>query len=246
MTITTEIYADGADLNGILTAAANQQITGFTTNPTLMRQAGITNYEEFAKQILQELRQRRPDTNISLEVFADDHVNMIRQARSIYSWSQEIGYPVYIKIPITNTAGESTAPVIRLLTHEGIQCNITAVFTPEQVKSVLPAICPRTPTIISVFCGRIADAGQNPISLMCRCMDEAAEPEYTDHQIKFLWASPREVYNYVQAQEIGCHIITMTPDLIKKLSGLGKNLTQFSLDTVNMFYNDATASAYTI
>lgn len=246
MSVSTEIYADGADLTGILAATTNPAITGFTTNPSLMRQAGITNYEEFATTILRELKVRRPDTNISLEVFADDADNMIRQAKTIYKWSQAAGYPVYVKIPITNTAGDSTAPVIQALTHAGIPCNITAVFTVAQVRAVLPAIAPTTPTIISVFCGRIADAGRDPVQILRDCMVEARSTSYQNHQIKFLWASPREAYNYVQACEVGCDIITMTPDLIKKVSGLGKDLTQFSLDTVKMFYNDAVASQYTI
>jgi transaldolase len=246
MSFKTDIYADGADLNGILAAAENPLVKGFTTNPSLMRQAGITNYETFAKTIMRELKQRRPDTNISLEVFADDPVNMIRQARAIHAWSQEIGYPVYIKIPITNTQGESTAQVIRILTYAGIPCNITAVFTAQQVREVLPAIAPGVPTIISVFCGRIADAGQDPMTILRDCQMETVHPDYAEHEIKFLWASPREVFNYVQSCEMGCHIITMTPQLIQKLSLIGKDLTEYSLDTVKMFYNDALASGYTI
>lgn len=242
----TEIYADGADFQGILAAAENPRVTGFTTNPTLMRVAGITDYQQFAKDIMRELKVRRPETNISLEVFADDYDGMVSQARTIHQWAQEIGYRTYIKIPITNTLGVSSADVVRTLTAEGVPCNITAVFTSMQVKDVLPAITPTTPIIISVFCGRIADAGYDPVNMMRRCIVQAKDSRYAQHQIKFLWASPREIYNYVQAINTHADIITMTPDLIKKLSGLEKDLHQFSLETVQMFARDAQASHYTI
>lgn len=242
----TEIFADGADFNGILASAQNPRVTGFTTNPTLMRAAGITNYQEFAISIMEKLKAHRPDTNISLEVFADDAAGMIQQARTIHHWATNIGYTAYVKIPITNTAGTSTFDVIQTLSVEGIPCNITAVFTPTQVDHILPALTSSTPTIISVFCGRIADTGVDPETTLRNCMTLVKSTRYLDHKIKFLWASPREVYNYVQATNLGCHIITMTPDLIKKVSGIGKELTQFSLETVQMFYRDATASQYTI
>lgn len=242
----TEIFADGADFAGILAAADNPRVTGFTTNPTLMRQAGVTDYQQFATSIMTALKATRPETNISLEVFADDNASMIAQARTIHQWAQTIGYLTYVKIPITNTKGESTFEVISTLSAEGIPCNITAVFTDKQVSNILPAIKRDTPTIISVFCGRIADAGIDPVMMLRNCMLTARSTRYRDHQIKFLWASPREVYNYVQAKELSCDIITMTPELIKKLSGLGKNLTEFSLETVQMFYRDAAASQYTI
>lgn len=242
----TEIFADGADLNGILTISHDPRVTGFTTNPTLMRAAGITNYQEFATAVMTKLKTHRPETNISLEVFADDDAGMIAQARTIHQWATAIGYTAYVKIPITNTTGRSTFEVVRTLSAEGIPCNITAVFTAKQVNNILPAIAKTTPTIISVFCGRIADAGIDPIGVLRDCMTLTKATQYHDHQIKFLWASPREVYNYVQAVDLGCDIITMTPDLIKKISGLGKDLTQFSLETVQMFYRDASASQYTI
>lgn len=242
----TEIYADGADFRGILVAAENPRVTGFTTNPTLMRAAGITDYQQFAKEIMRELKVRRPETNISLEVFADDYQGMVSQARTIHAWAQEIGYLAYIKIPITNTLGVSSVDVIQTLTAAGIPCNITAVFTSTQVREILPAITATTPTIISVFCGRIADTGYDPVKMMRRCIVQAKNSRYAQHRIKFLWASPREIYNYIQAVNTHTDIITMTPDLIKKLSGLEKDLHQFSLETVQMFARDAQTSHYTI
>lgn len=242
----TEIFADGADFSGIVDMATNPNVTGFTTNPTLMRAAGVANYRDFALDIMTTLKSKRPETNISLEVFADDIDGMIKQAKIIHQWSCDIGYTAYVKIPITNTQGISTYPVIENLSREGIRCNITAVFTPNQVDHILPAIVESTPTIISVFCGRIADAGQDPVRTMQDCMTLSKNAKYQRHQLKFLWASPREVYNYVQANEINCDIITMPPDLIKKMANLNKDLKQFSLETVQMFYRDAMASQYTI
>ena len=248
-----QIYADGADIDGIITAANNPYVTGFTTNPTLMRKAGIADYKQFAQDAMLRLHQLRPDTNISLEVFADDAEGMIMQARQINAWAADIGYMAYVKIPITTTNGESTFDVVKLLTGMGVPCNITAVFTPGQVEHILGAIDATTPTIISVFAGRIADAGVNPVRVMGQCIAEARKTDplrfgsyYDTHKIKFLWASTREIYNLIQADEVGCDIITLTPDLIKKREKLGANLTDVSLDTVKMFYNDACASRYMI
>jgi len=248
-----EIYADGADMNGIVSTATNPAITGFTTNPTLMRKAGVTNYEEFAKDVMQRLKYLRPDTNISLEVFADDHAGMVTQAQWIHKWARYVGYMAYVKIPITNTLGYYSFETIKTLTGIGIPCNITAVCSPCQVHDILPAIDANTPTIISVFAGRIADSGINPVGIMRDCLTLLKESNplhygsyYATHKIKLLWASPREAYNVIQADEIGCDIITLTDDLIKKLKKVGVSLTDVSLDTVNMFYNDAKASGYTI
>jgi transaldolase len=240
-----ELYADGADLEGIKTAANNPKITGFTTNPTLMRQAGVTDYKAFALEAIEYLKANRPETNISLEVFADDEESMYAQAKEINSWAN--GYDVFIKIPVTNTKGEPTYNLISRLSNDGVKVNVTAIFTYEQSCAVVDVLNLETPSIISIFAGRIADAGIDPVPLVTKCM------KYYDNQatmfpsrIKFLWASSREAFNYHHANSSGCDIITMTPDLIKKVGGFGKDLTQFSLETVQMFFNDAQSSGFTI
>lgn len=248
-----QIYADGADYDGILRAAANPRISGFTTNPTLMRKSGVKDYATFARSILKELKDRRPDTNISLEVFADDVVGMIDQGMAIHRWALEVGYRAFVKVPITNTANILSTEVIHYLTQRGVPVNITAVFTPEQVAAVLSSLTPTTPTIISVFAGRIADVGVDPKRIMRECIAETKTSDlhrfgsiYETHNIKFLWASPREVYNLIDADECGADIITMTNDLIAKMDNFGKTLDQYSLETVKMFYKDAKDSGYTI
>lgn len=242
----TKIYADGADFNGIVDAAKNPTITGFTTNPTLMRKAGVTDYAQFAKKTIQYLHNCRPETCLSLEVFADEHDEMLRQARVIDSWGQEVGYSVFVKIPITNTKGIPSYDLVKTLSNEGIQCNVTAIMTLEQIDNTLDNLNLNTPSIVSVFAGRIADAGINPITAIQLGMHRRNEMGFGDGAAEFLWASTREVYNIVQAQEIGCDIITITPDILKKMDLIGKNLEDFSLETVRMFYEDAAKSGFTI
>jgi transaldolase len=242
-----KLFADGADFDGIVEAAKDPEIKGFTTNPTLMRKAGITDYVKFSQNLIEYLYNKRPDTCVSLEVFADDNEGMIRQAREIDSWS--FAYPVYVKIPVMNSKGESTEEVISVLSNEGIKLNVTAVFTIDQVRDIVKCITKDTPTIISVFAGRIADLGHNPIHIMEEAIQiiDAGLRNYPNKTTELLWASPREAYNYIEASNIGCDIITMTPDLIKKVKGFrSKSLEQFSKETVQMFYNDAVASGFKI
>ena len=243
-----EIYADGADFDGIMKAAENPRITGFTTNPTLMRQAGIDNYELFAKNTIRSLAEKRPGTNISLEVFADDVNNMYLQAKKIASWGKEYNYDVFVKIPVMNTKGEPNYGLIRLLNEEGVKVNVTAVFTQNQTNNILENIVNyETPVIISIFAGRIADTLRDPIRHVRSCISETMG--YDEEQIKnvkFLWASCREQYHLIMADQAGCHIITMLHDQIKKLNLENKDLSKFSQETVQMFYNDATASGYRI
>jgi len=245
--MTIEIYADGADFDGILKAAENPKITGFTTNPTLMKQAGVTDYEKFAKDIIKELSVRRPGTNISLEVFADDTDGMYLQAKKIASWGEAAGYDVFVKIPVTNTRGEGNYGLIRLLNEEGVKVNVTAVFTPEQTRKILENITnPDVPVIISIFAGRIADTLRDPVFWTKHCVGEAMDKPEEFNKIKFLWASCREQYHLIMAEQAGCHIITMLHDQIKKLDLANKDLTKFSQETVQMFYNDAVKSGYNI
>lgn len=229
-----KIFGDGADLKSIQMLYEKPFIKGFTTNPTLMRQAGINNYKSFALDVLQLV----PDRPVSFEVFADDIPNMEAQALEIASWGKNVN----VKIPITNTKGESTASLVKKLSDKGVICNITALFTLDQVKEIVDVLNPNTPAIISIFAGRIADTGFDPVPLM----KEAVEIASSKPKAEVLWASPRELLNIFQADEVGCHIITVTPDVLKKLSGVGKNLTTFSLETVLMFYNDAKTAGYTI
>jgi len=227
------IYADGANLESIKQSKKNPLIKGFTTNPTLMRQAGVTDYEAFAKAAI-EVVEGAP---LSLEVFSDDFNEMEWQARKIASW----GSNVNVKIPVTNTKGESAAKLVKSLSDDGIICNITALFTMAQVNAIVDALNPKTEAIISVFAGRIADTGVDPMPLMREAVVVAAKAK---PKAKLLWASPREALNIVQADQVGCHIITVTPDLLKKVASFNKDLAQFSVETVQMFYNDAAASGY--
>jgi transaldolase len=232
--LTVKVFGDGADLAGILALAENPAIKGFTTNPTLMRQAGVDDYEAFAHEVLASVT----DKPISFEVFSDDFTDMARQARKIASWADN----VYVKIPVTNTLGESSNPLVKDLSHDGVKVNVTAMFTVDQVHDTMEALEGGAPANVSVFAGRIADAGIDPIPTMCAVLDVLA-----DHpQVELIWASPREILNIVQAHEIGCHIITVTHDLLKKLPNIGKDLDEFSLDTVKMFANDAATVGYTL
>ena len=229
-----KIFGDGADIESIRTLYAQTNIQGFTTNPTLMRQAGIQDYKAFALEVLKVV----PDRPVSFEVFADDIASMEAQALEIASWGRNVN----VKIPITNTKSESTNELVRSLSAKGIICNITAIFTLEQLKGVVDVLNLDTPAILSIFAGRIADTGFDPVPLM----REAVNIAKSKPKSEVLWASPRELLNIFQADEVGCHIITVTHDVLKKLPGVGKDLTVFSLETVAMFYRDAQAAGYTI
>jgi len=229
-----KIYADGADLESMKALHSNPMVKGFTTNPTLMRKAGISDYVAFAKQVLQAI----PDAPVSFEVFADDFPSMEAQAGEINSW----GDNVYVKIPVTNTKGESAAPLIKKLSAQGVKLNVTAIFTLDQVREINDALHPDTPAVISVFAGRVADTGIDPVPLM----QEAADIMKSRPKAELLWASPRELLNILQADEVGCHIITVTPDVLNKLKLIGKDLKEYSLETVEMFYKDASAAGYDI
>ena len=229
-----KLYADGADLNGMIEEYKKGIASGFTTNPTLMKKAGVTSYEEFAKAALKAI----PDLPISFEVFSDDLAGMEREARKIGSW----GKNVYIKIPVTNTRGESTAPLVKKLSHDGLKLNVTAILTLDQVKTVAKALSPDTPSIVSVFAGRIADTGVDPIPIM----KESVKVLKSNPKAELLWASTRELLNLIQAESCGCHIITITNDILKKTPLVGKDLDQLSLETVQMFYADAQSAGYKI
>jgi transaldolase len=222
-----KIFADGADLQGMFELYKNPYIKGFTTNPTLMRSSGITDYEEFARKVLEQI----PDRPISLEVFSDEFEEMENQARKISAW----GKNVFVKIPVTNTRGESSVPLIRLLSAEGIQLNVTALMTADQVQLISPVLGGLTPSYISLFAGRVADTGRDPMPIMQKAVQIMAD--FLNQEL--IWASPRELLNIFQANEVGCHVITVTHDVLKKLPLVGKDLDEFSLDTVKMFYSDA-------
>ena len=229
-----KIFADGADLDAILGLAADKRVSGFTTNPTLMWKAGLTDYEEFAMRLLERITVHP----ISFEVFADDAEEMRRQALKISRW----GDNVYVKIPVSTTSGESMAPLVRELSELGVKVNVTALFTTAQVELLTAAVKDGAPAYLSVFAGRIADAGIDPLPIMARSVEIMVDAPRSE----LIWASPREVLNVVQADAVGCHIITVTHDLIKKLDSLGKDLDQFSLETVQMFRRDAIAAGFTL
>ncbi len=229
-----KLFADGADLAGIKEMAANPAIKGFTTNPTLMRKAGVSDYKAFALQALQVVGGRP----ISFEVFADEFGEMGKQAHEIASWGRNI----YVKIPVTNTKGEFSGPLVERLTRAGIQVNVTALTTVDQVKRVADRLAPETPAIISVFAGRIADTGRDPVPIMA----EAVKIMKKKPKSELIWASPRELLNIFQADEVGCHVITATNDILKKLPLIGKDLDAYSLETVEMFHKDAKAAGYSI
>jgi transaldolase len=229
-----KLFADGADLQGMMEMYADPLIKGFTTNPTLMRKAGVQNYEVFARQVIEAI----PDRPISFEVFADEIDVMEEQALKIASWGKNVN----VKIPVTNTKKQFTGPVIERLSKVGVSLNVTAVMSLDQVKQVTRCLAPETPAIISVFAGRIADTGIDPLPLMTA----AVEIMRTKPNSELIWASPRELLNIFQADQIGCHIITATNDILKKLVLIGKDLEQYSLETVEMFYRDAKAAGYDI
>lgn len=226
------LYADGADVREMVAARESGIVKGFTTNPTLMKKSGVTDYAAFAKEALKAVS----GMPISFEVFADDFAEMERQACLISKW----GDGVFVKIPITNTKRESSIPLIKKLSSAGVKLNITAILTVEQVMDTVKALDARTPAIVSVFAGRIADTGRDPVPLMRECAQIVKEKP----KAQLLWASPRELLNIFQAEEIGCHIITVTSDILKKLAMVGKSLDELSLDTVKMFYNDASAAGF--
>lgn len=231
-----KLFSDGADLPSLLEMAKNPRISGFTTNPTLMRKAGVTDYAVFARQVLTEIK----DRPISFEVFADDFEGMARQAKTIAGWASN----VYVKVPITNTKGDSTLELVHDLSVKSrVQLNVTALCTLEQVHQTTQALRGGAPAVVSVFAGRIADTGRDPVALMkaarAICDSSGATAE-------LLWASPRELLNIVQAEQAGAHIITVPPEMLKKMALFGKSLAEYSLETVRMFHSDATAAGYTI
>jgi transaldolase len=232
--LTIKIFADGADLKGMKEAAATPFVKGFTTNPTLMRQAGVGDYKQFALDVLELI----PDRPVSFEVFADDFPTMEAQGREIATW----GRNVYVKIPVTNTKGEFAGPLLTRLSNAGIKLNVTAIMTNAQVERVAAALAKDTPAVVSVFAGRIADTGRDPVPLMREALTLLKERP----QAELLWASPRELLNVFQADDIGCHIITVTGDVIRKLALVGKDLDRYSLETVAMFHRDAQSAAFTI
>jgi len=232
--LSTRIFADGADFDAILALAADPRIAGFTTNPTLMRKVGLTDYERFARGLLEQLVEHP----ISFEVFADDAREMRRQARTIASWGEN----VYVKIPVTSTRGETMAPLVRDLSEDGVKVNVTALFTTAQVELIATAVAGGAPSYISVFAGRIADAGVDPVPIVARSVQIMQCAPLAE----LIWASPREILNLVQADQVGCHIITITHDMLGKLDCLGKNLEQYSLETVQMFHDDALAAGFTL
>ncbi len=227
-----DLYADGADVREMKAAREGGLVKGFTTNPTLMRKSGVSDYEAFAKEALAAVG----GLPISFEVFADDFAEMERQAKKIATW----GDAVFVKIPITNTKSESAVPLIRRLSAAGVKLNVTAILTLDQVREVVDALDSKIPAIVSVFAGRIADTGVDPVPLM----KDAASIVKKKPKAQLLWASPREVLNVYQADACGCHIITATADILKKLSLGGKSLEEMSLDTVKMFFNDASAAGF--
>jgi transaldolase len=227
-----KIFADGADVGGMLEMAELPYISGFTTNPTLMRKAGISDYESFARDVLVRIR----DRPISFEVFSDEFDEMERQALLIASW----GANVYVKIPVTNTRGESTKTLVRSLAAAGVKLNVTALMTVEQVQDVVTALAPAVPAYVSLFAGRIADTGRDPVPAVREAVRILGEWPMAE----LIWASPRELLNVFQADQAGCHIITATNDILKKIPAIGKDLDAFSLETVRMFRDDAAAAGF--
>ena len=232
--LSIKVFSDGAVLETMLHDLNSGLVTGFTTNPSLMKKAGITSYIGFAKDVLKEIT----DYPVSFEVFADDLEGMEQEARRIAA----LGDNVYVKIPVTNSKGESTAPLIDRLTGEGIKVNVTAIFTVEQVRVVVDALKSGTPAVVSVFAGRIADTGVDPMPIMEEALAICRQKE----GVELLWASPRETFNIYQADSLGVDIITCTSDLIKKLELKDKDLTEYSLETVQMFLRDSSSLGFTI
>jgi transaldolase len=232
--LNVKIFADGADKQGMIEMYNKPYIKGLTTNPTLMKKAGISDYEYFAKDILQTVT----DKPLSFEVFSDDLEEMKRQALKITQWGEN----VYVKIPITNTKRISTAPLIKSLSDRGVKMNITAMMTLDQVQVVVSSLNPDVSSFVSVFAGRIADTGVDPLPLMKKAVEITSQKP----KAEVIWASPRELLNIFHADQIGCQIITVTNDILKKLSMVGYDLDEYSLDTVKMFYNDASAAGFTL
>jgi transaldolase len=232
--LTVKIFADGAEKAGMLEMYAKPYIKGFTTNPTLMHKAGLTDYRAFAREILEAI----PDRPISFEVFSDEFGDMERQAREIATW----GDNVYVKIPVTNTRREPAYDLVRRLAGDGVKLNVTAIMTVDQVRHVVEAVKDGAPSCISVFAGRIADTGRDPVPLMVECVDILKAAPAAE----LIWASPRELLNIIQADAIGCHIITVTNDILKKLTLVGKDLGDYSLDTVKMFFDDGRKAGFTL
>lgn len=229
-----KLFADGADLQGMLEMNAKPFIDGLTTNPTLMHKVGIKDYRSFAQGVLREITEKP----ISFEVFSDELADMKRQGIEIASW----GRNVYVKIPVTTTSGESTAEVIDYLVNRDVKVNVTALMTPSQVIAVAKVLSPAVPSYVSVFAGRIADTGRDPVPIMKEAIDILKDHSNSE----LIWASPRELLNVFQASDIGCHIITATSDILRKLELVGKDLTDYSLDTVKMFRNDAISAGFTL
>jgi len=229
-----QIFADGADKAGMLEMYRHSHIKGFTTNPTLMRKAGIADYERFARDIVAAI----PDRPISFEVFADEFDDMERQARRITGWGKHVS----VKIPITNTRRESSASLVEKLSQDGIALNVTAMFTLAQVRAIVEAVRGGAPCYISIFAGRIADTGTDPLPVMRAALEQMRAAPNT----QLIWASPRELLNIFQADDIGCHVITVTNDILKKLSLVGKDQDEYSLETVKMFYDDGKAAGFKI
>ena len=232
--LNVRLFADSAELAEIRRLHADSHIRGFTTNPALMAKAGVTDYEAFAREVLSVIE----DRPVSLEVFADDFGEMQRQARKIAGW----GPNVYVKIPVTNTRRESALDLICSLSHSGVKVNVTALLTVEQVREVAEVLAGGAPSFVSVFAGRIADTGRDPVPIMA----EAVEILRIDPRIELIWASPRELLNIFQADATGCHIITVPPEIIRKLQLIGKDLADYSLETVRMFYDDAHKSGFSL
>ncbi|MFL0648789.1 transaldolase [Cylindrospermopsis raciborskii] len=230
----TKIFADGADKAGMLEMYEKSYIKGLTTNPTLMRKAGITDYKSFCKDILLSIK----DKPLSFEVFSDEFEEMERQALEISSWADN----VYVKIPITNTRAEPSYELVAKLSDKGVKLNVTALMSLTQVRDVISALNPHVPSYVSIFAGRIADTGRDPLPIMAA----AIELLKMTPQAELIWASPRELLNIFQADAIGCHVITVTNDILKKLTLVGYDLQLFSLDTVKMFYDDALKAGYTL
>jgi transaldolase len=227
-----KLFADGADLAGIAEMASNPMIGGFTTNPTLMRKAGITDYKAFALKVLEIV----PTLPVAFEVFADDFPTMEKQAKEIASWGKNVN----VKIPVTNTKGEFCGPLVKTLSDAGVNVNVTAVMTLDQVRKIVENLNVNSPAIVSIFAGRIADTGVDPVPLMA----EAVKILKSKPKAELIWASPRELLNIFQADDVGCHVITVTNDILKKLSMVGYDLDTYSLDTVKMFYKDAIEAGF--
>lgn len=232
--LNVKIYADGANLDSMLEEYKKGIVSGFTTNPSLMKAAGIKSYRDFGKEVLNEIK----DMPISFEVFGDDEETILKEAREIFIWGEN----VYVKVPVVNTNGDFNGKVIEKLSNENIKLNITAIFTVNQVKDVLSVLNKNTPAIISIFAGRIADAGADPVGIM----KEALELSKDYHKVEILWASCRELYNIIEANNIGCHIITVQNSILKKINLFGKDLTEYSIETVRDFFKDANSLGFSI